>query len=280
MKILVTGHRGYIGSHLFSELHRLGHNVRGIDIKDGEDVLHCLPNEDFDYVFHLAAQPRVEFSVHHPSYTMKQNVLVTSTLLEWSKDHGVSRVIFSSSSAVNGDGDGVPKSPYGLHKLISEMECKLFSQLYGIDTVCLRYFNAYSEDQDFGGSYSTAICAWMEMIRQDRPLRIDGDGEQTRDLIHVDDIVLANICAMHCPKWLGGKTYNIGSGTSVSMNHIRDFIDSRYDVEWRNAPTRKGDVKHTLATINETQQDIGFRSLVSIEEGLSRCFSQNNLKKT
>lgn len=280
MKILVTGYKGYIGSHIFSELQRLEHDVYGIDIKDGEDILHCLPNEDFDYVFHLAAQPRVEFSVHHPSYTMKQNVLVTSTLLEWAKNHGVKRVIFSSSSAVNGDGDGVPKSPYGLHKLMSEMECRLFSELYGIDTVCLRYFNAYSEDQDFGGSYSTAICAWMEMIRQGKPLRMDGDGEQTRDLVHVDDIVLANIHAMQSTSWFGGKAYNVGSGTSVSMNYIRNFINERHDVEWNNAPERKGDVKHTLADIGETKKDLEFEPRVSIEEGLSRCFSKKNLKKT
>ena len=272
MKILVTGHKGYIGSHLFSDLKRLGYNVRGIDIKDGEDILHCLPNEDFDYVFHFAAQPRVEFSVHHPSYTMKQNVLVTSTLLEWAKNHSVKRVIFSSSSAVSGDGDGVPRSPYGLHKLISEMECRLFSELYGLDTVCLRYFNAYSEDQDFGGSYSTAICAWMEMIRQGSPLRMDGDGEQTRDLVHVDDIVLANIHAMKSDKLFSGKVYNVGSGTSVSMNYIRNFINKHNNVEWNNVPSRKGDVRHTLAVISETEEDLSWKPTISINEGLSRCF--------
>jgi UDP-glucose 4-epimerase len=272
VKILVTGYKGYIGSHLFSELRRLEHDVHGIDLKDGEDILHCLPNEDFDYVFHFAAQPRVEFSVHHPSYTMKQNVLVTSTLLEWAKNHSVKRVIFSSSSAVNGDGDGVPKSPYGLHKLISEMECRLFSELYGLDTVCLRYFNAYSEDQDFGGSYSTAICAWMEMIRQGSPLRMDGDGEQTRDFVHVDDIVLANIHAMESDKLFSGKVYNVGSGTSVSMNYIRNFINKHNNVEWNNVPSRKGDVRHTLAAISETEEDLSWKPTISIDEGLSRCF--------
>jgi len=280
MKVLVTGYKGYIGSHIFSELRRLEHEVQGIDLKDGEDILHCLPNENFDYVFHLAAQPRVEFSVHHPSYTLKQNVLVTSTLLEWAKDHRVKRVIFSSSSAVNGNGDGVPTSPYGLHKLMSEMECRLFSSLYGLDTVCLRYFNAYSEDQDFGGAYSTAICAWMEMIRQGKPLRMDGDGEQTRDLVHVKDIVLANILAMQSSNDFGGKTYNVGSGSSVSMNYIRDFINSRHNVEWNNAPARLGDVKHTLADISEIKKDLGFEPQVSIEEGLKKCFSKKNLDNT
>ena len=271
-KCLVTGHKGYIGSHLYEQLMGLCHDVVGIDLKDGEDILHCLPDEDFDYVFHLAAQPRVEFSVKYPSYTMKQNVLVTSTLLEWAKDHGVSRVIFSSSSAVNGEGDGVPKSPYGLHKLISEMECKLSSELYGLDTVCLRYFNAYSEDQGFGGSYSTAICAWMEMIRQGKPLRMDGDGEQTRDLVHVDDIVLANICAMESDKSFNGKVYSVGSGTSVSMNYIRDFINKHNDVEWNNVSSRKGDVRHTLADISETEEDLCWNPTIPIIEGLSRCF--------
>ena len=280
MKVLVTGHKGYIGSHLFSELQRLEYTVHGIDLKDGEDILHCLPDGNFDFVFHMAACPRVEYSVKKPAYTMKQNVLVTSTLLEWAKDHGVKRVIFSSSSAVNGDGDGVPKSPYGLHKLMSEMECRLFSELYGLDTICLRYFNAYSEDQDFGGAYSTAICAWMEMIRQRKPLRMDGDGEQTRDLVHVEDIVLANIHAMQSTNWFGGKAYNVGSGTSVSMNYIRNFINSLHKVEWNNVPERKGDVKHTLADIKDTQAELEFEPRISIKEGLSRCFSRKNLKKT
>lgn len=271
-KCLVTGHKGYIGSHVFSGLKQLGHEVYGIDIKEGEDVLHCLPEEKFDYVFHLAAQPRVEFSVEHPSYTMKQNTLVTSVLLEWAKDHGVKRVIFSSSSSVNGDGDGVPKSPYGLHKLMSEMECRLFSELYDLDTVCLRYFNAYSEDQPFGGAYSTAICAWMEMIKQNKPLRIDGDGYQTRDLVHVDDIVGANIAAMESTERLNGVPYDVGTGESVSMNYIKNFINSRYDIEWTYAPERKGDVRHTMADITRIKKDLNWKPSVTIVDGLKRCF--------
>lgn len=277
MKILITGYKGYIGSHIYKTLQDKGHEVHGIDIKDGDDILHCLPNEAFDYVFHLAALPRVEYSVYHPSYTLKQNVLVTSTLLEWAKGHGVKRVIFSSSSAVMGDGDGVPKSPYGLHKLMSEMECRLFSELYDIDTVCLRYFNAYSEDQPFGGAYATAICAWMEMIREDKSLRIDGDGEQTRDLVHVDDIVSANIFCMEYPEDFKGKWFNVGSGNSVSMNYIREVINKYHKVEWNWAPARPGDVKHTLADISGLKE-LGWRPKVTIEDGLNRCFYRN-LKK-
>ena len=274
MKILVTGHKGYIGSHLFSELIRLEHDVRGVDLKDGEDALHCLPDEDFDFVFHLAACPRVTYSIDKPAYTLKQNVLVTSTLLEWAKDHSVKRVIFSSSAAVNGNGDGFPTSPYGLHKLVSEMECRLFSKLYGLDTICLRYFNVYSEDQKFGGPYSTAICSWKEMLRKGKSLRLDGDGKQTRDFIHVNDIVLANIYAMQSNKWFGGKSYNVGTGESVSLNFIKNFIDQHFCVEWKRAPARNGDIEHSVADISETKKDLEWTPQVKIQEGLKRCFKE------
>jgi UDP-glucose 4-epimerase len=199
---------------------------------------------------------------------------VTSRVLEWSKNNNVKRVVFSSSSAILGDGDGVPKSPYGLHKLMSELECKLYSDLYGLDTVCLRYFNAYSEDQPFGGTYSTAICAWMEMIRQGKKLRIDGDGEQTRDLVHVEDICSANIACMESDKWFGGKVYNVGSGTSVSMNYIKNYIDSKHQVEWNHAPARIGDARHTLADISKIKKDLGWEPKVMIDVGLKRCFDR------
>ena len=273
MKVLVTGHRGYIGSHLYKHLKNLGYNVRGIDLKDGMDILHCLPKESFDYVFHMAAMPKVSFCVSNPAYTMQQNVLVTSTLLEWAKDHGIKRVIFSSSAAVYGNRGGFPSSPYGLHKLMSEMECRLFSELYGLDTVCLRYFNVYSEDQPFGGSYSTAISAWMQMIREGTPLRIDGDGEQTRDFIHVDDVVSANICAMRHPKRFNGESYDVGTGESVSLNYIKNFINSVQDVEWISNPERIGDVRHSVSDVLSFK-NLGFEALVSIQEGLERCFKE------
>ena len=273
VKILITGHKGYIGSRVFQELKKQNYDVHGIDLKDGEDILHCLPKENFDYVFHLAACPRVGYSVQNPSYTMKQNVLVTSVLLEWAKNHGVKRIILSSSSAVHGNGDGIPKSPYGLHKLINEMECRLYSELYGLDTVCLRYFNAYSEDQEYGGSYSTAICAWMEMIKQGKPLRIDGDGEQTRDLVHVEDIASANIFCMQHQENFSGKWLDVGSGTSVSLNHIKEFISQNHSVIWNNVPERIGDIRHTVADITELKK-LGWEPKISIEEGLKRCFSK------
>jgi len=270
LKILVTGHRGYIGAHLFKKLQNKNHEVLGIDIKEGNDILHCLPDEEFDCVYHLAALPRVEYSVENPFYTMKQNVLVTSKLLEWSKNHGVKTFIFSSSSALYGSGSG-PKSPYGLHKLISEMECDLYQDLYNIKCVCLRYFNVYSEDQEFGGSYSTVVAAWMQMIKEGKPLRVDGDGEQSRDFIHVNDIVSANIWCMNNINKLNNLWYDVGYGETCTLNDIRRVVDKYHSAEWRNGPTRPGDVRHTEIG-SQRLQITGWQPRINLKIGLENCF--------
>jgi len=270
MKVLVTGHKGYIGSKLFNTLKKNQYDVFGIDLKDGDDIMHCLPDESFDCVFHLAAYPKVSYSIEHPSFTMRQNALTTSFLLDWCKNNKVKRFIFSSSAAVN---DGDPKSPYGLHKFISEMECKMYSDLYGLDTVCLRYFNVYSEDQKYGDAYSTIISAWMEMLKKNKNLRIDGDGSQTRDFIHVDDIVSANIFCMNQEKKFNGKVLNIATGKSVSINYIKQFVDSRFNILWDKSPARIGDIKDSNADISEITK-MGWNAKISIDEGLNRCFKK------
>ena len=231
-----------------------------------------MPEEDFDYVFHFAALPRVGYSVEYPSYTFKQNAYATSVLLEWSRKHNVKRFIFSSSSAVTGL-DGTPNSPYGLHKLISEQECKLYSDLYGLDTVCLRYFNVFSEDQEYGGSYSTVICAWSEMLKRNKPLRIDGDGEQTRDYIHVEDIVSAYLFCMNHEENFNGAHYDVGTGVSISLNDIKKIVDKYHKVKWNNAAERKGDVKHTLAEINNLKK-LGWSSKINSIEVIEAIFKE------
>jgi UDP-glucose 4-epimerase len=271
MKCLVTGHKGYIGNKIYNKLIELNYEVKGVDLKEGEDILCCLPNEQFDYVFHLAALPRVGYSVEHPSYALRHNVMATSKLLEWSKNHGVKRFIFSSSSAVTGDGEG-PTSPYGLHKLMSEMECKLYSELYDLDTVCLRYFNVFSEDQEFGGSYSTIISAWMEMIRQKKLLRLDGDGAQSRDFIHVEDIVDINLFCMNYNKEFNGKVYDVGSGTALSVNDIKNIVQRYNNVEFWHGPERKGDPKHTKANI-ENLKNIGWTVKINPIMAIHNCFN-------
>jgi len=276
-RLLVTGHRGYIGSKLYARLQKNDYSVDGIDLKDGQDILECLPNKRYHTIFHMAALPRVEYSVNNPYYTLKQNVLVTSKVLEFAAKNGCKRVIFSSSSAVSGNGDG-PTSPYGLHKLMSEMECKLYSELYGLDTVCLRYFNAYSEDQEFGGAYSTVISAWLEMIKQGKPLRIDGDGQQTRDFIHVEDIVDANIFCLRSKNKFNGSCFDVGTGQSISINQIKEIVENNVqNVEWHCAPERSGDARHTLAD-TEPLQKMGWQSQININDGISSCFKNKRIK--
>tara|TARA_A100000172_G_scaffold79668_2_gene67257 strand:- start:49 stop:885 length:837 start_codon:yes stop_codon:yes gene_type:complete len=271
MKILITGHKGYIGSKLFTKLNNETNIVHGIDLKDGKDVIKDLPDANCDYVFHLAALPSVQQSVDAPSDTFRNNAYSTSVLLEWAKKHNVKRVIFSSSAAAAN-----VTSPYGLHKRISEQECKLYSDLYGLDTVCLRYYNVYSEDQKYGGSHSTAISAWMQMIREGRALRIDGDGEQTRDFVHVDDVVSANIFCMNQGKLFAGAIYDVASGASCSLNSAREIIKRKHNVTWSENPERKGDIKYSHSDISGLLS-LGWKPSITIEDGLQRCFSKDNL---
>ncbi len=271
MKLLVTGHKGYIGDKLFNKLNDGINIVHGLDLKDGRDVIHHLPNISYDYVFHLAAFPSVQRSVNEPSDTFRNNTYSTSVLLEWSKKHNVKRVIFSSSAAAANI-----TSPYGLQKRISEQECKLYSDLYGLDTACLRYYNVYSEDQKYGGAYSTVIGSWMHMIREKKPLRIDGEGTQTRDFIHVDDIVEANIFCMNQNKPFAGAIYDIASGVSCSLKSVREVINRNHDVTWIQNSERKGDIKHSHSDISGLLS-LGWKPSITIEDGLQRCFSKDNL---
>jgi UDP-glucose 4-epimerase len=271
--ILITGHKGFVGSRLYNKLISLygKDKVIGIDLKDGNDIIHNIPKNEYDVIFHMAAMPKVEFSVENPSYTLYHNVYGTSKILEFAVKNNVKKVIFSSSSAIYGN-NGVVTSPYGLHKLQSELECKLYSNLYNLDVVCLRYFNIYSEDQEYGGSYSTVISSWMHLLKNNKPLRIDGDGSQTRDYIHVEDIVNANIFCYQSQIKFNADCYDVGSGTVVSLNDIKNFIDNKYhNVEWLNAPERIGDVKHTKANIKPFLE-LGWKPTIDINDGLERCF--------
>lgn len=275
--ILVTGHKGYIGSHLYDKLDDLGYDVLGIDLKDGIDILHNLPDIDVEVVFHMAAFPSVAYSVENPSYTMMHNVLGTSRLLEWSKKHNVKRFIFSSSAAVYGN-DGVLGSPYALHKAISEMECKLYSDLYGLDTVCLRYFNVYSEDQEYGGTYSTVIAAWMHALRTGSSPVLEGDGKQTRDFIYLEDIVDANLFCMKSKKQFNGRVYDIASGKTISLEYIKNYLDTRYNIDWNHKSPRQGDVKHVSPDTSKMTK-LGWSAKTSIEQGLQKCFGKIYLER-
>ena len=279
-KVLVTGNRGYIGSYAQKKLEELGYDVFGLDLKEGLDIRNpdCYPKGyDIDYVLHFAANPSVQYSVENPKKSLHNNVYGTSTLLRWARDNGVKRVVFSSSAAVYGNGDGNPTSPYGMQKRMSEMQCKLYSDLYGVDTVSLRYFNVFSVDQPFGGAYSTAICAWKHLLEQGQPLRLDGSGEQTRDFIHVSDIVDANIHFMRYESDLNGKCLDIGTGASVSLLEIKNIIDvANPKAIWNNAPERSGDIKHSLSN-PVPAWDLGWMAKKNPVEAIADIFGEVNV---
>ena len=282
--ILITGHKGYIGNKLLDKLMTLGYDVCGIDLCAG----HLEENGDIrrdlfsngkvwykhrpETIFHLAAQPSVQWSMSNPSEALSHNVLGTSRVLEFAKEVNCRRVIFASSAAVYGE-DGIPQSPYGMHKKMSEQECKLYSELYGIDTVCLRYYNVYSADQIYGGAYSTVISAWMEMLKQNKALRIDGDGTQTRDFIHVDDIIDANIFCMNYKNQFNGAVYDVGTGIETSLNKIKYEIEKIKEVDWNEGAPRHGDIQNSIADIHNLK-DRGWKAKITIEEGLRDCFGR------
>jgi len=277
-RCLVTGHKGYIGAKLYNKLVELGHEVYGIDMAsldpiEGLDIRRHMffngrpwPKCKPEYIFHLAAKPSVSWSVENPSESLSHNVLGSSRVLEFAKAVNAHRVIFASSAAVYG-----ALSPYGLHKMMTEDECKLYSKLYDVDTVCLRYFNVYSADQKYGGPYSTVISAWMESLRDGRQLRIDGDGLQTRDFIHVDDIIAANIFCMEHNEKFNGANYDVGTGVETSIDYVRQHINQHAHALWSEEPEREGDIKFSCAKV-QALKDLGWSAQIDIKNGLESCF--------
>ena len=285
-RCLVTGHKGYIGGHLFKKLKEMGHEAIGIDLQEGHDINsdlnHGLNKKSFhplyynfkpEYIFHLACIPRVLYSVENPVETTKNNVLATTNVLNFAKAVGAKRVIFSSSSSVVGDGEG-PISPYALQKLYSEMECRLWSKIYGLDTVSLRYFNVYSEDQKADSAYATAIANWMKYIKEEKAPFLNGDGSQRRDMVHVDDVVSSNIFAMNYDDLFYGSNFDVGTGQNISLNEIIEIIHEYFpQVEFEKRPTRQGDVLLTRANSKRLKK-IGWSAKIPIKGGIRNCFKE------
>ncbi len=292
MKILVTGGAGFIGSNLVDRLIDEGYKVFVIDnLSSGKkenlnkkaifykaDI--CNLNKIFplfkgiDYVFHLAANPRVLFSVENPIESHKVNVDGTLNVLYASYKNKVKRLIFASSSAVYGnikklplreDMKPNPISPYGLHKLIGEYYCKLFSDLYNLETVCLRYFNVYGPKMDPEGPYALVIGKFLKLKKENKPLTIYGNGKQTRDFVYVDDVVGANILAMKSKKVGKGEVINICSGKNYSINYIAKLIGGKKIY----LPARKGEMKHTLGDNSLAKKLLGWKPKVNLEEGIN-----------
>lgn len=299
---LVTGGAGYIGSQVAKLVRDEGHEVRVLDnmsngvrervTADMEFVEADLRDQaavnkamvGVDGVFHLAAIPRVAYSVEHPFEVHEVNTMGTLAILDAAKANGVKRVILSSTAAVYGDAVSLPVyedapvtplNPYGLSKFFGERALAQYAELYGLQTVSLRYFNAYGPDMREGGAYATAISAFIGCRRAGRALVVHGTGEQTRDLVHVRDIARANWLAMQSPNVGQGEIMNIGSGTSISILAIAERMKGAQGIMYE--ARRAGDAMHTLAAIRRAKDLIGWEPQISLEAGLQEVLAVEGL---
>ena len=291
MKTLVTGGAGFIGSNLVDKLIEENHRVIIIDnLSTGKEEninpraeLHKLDIrnlkeieplfKEVDVVFHLAAQPRIQPSIVDPLESHSNNVVGTLNVLQASRTAGIKKLIYSASSSAYGDQKKLPlkedmpthpKSPYSLFKLIGEYYCKLFNELYGLPTVCLRYFNVYGPRQTYEGAYATVIGIFLRQAEAGEPLTIVGDGAQTRDFTHVYDVVRANILAMNSDKVGNGEVINIGAGKNHSINDIAALISEKVI----HIPPRPAEVQDTLADNSLAKKLLGWQPEMAIEEGV------------
>jgi UDP-glucose 4-epimerase len=295
-KIIVTGGAGFIGSHIVDALVDGGYEVHVVDnlsagkkenvnskavlhivdIRDKEALIPLF--KDVKYVFHEAAFPQVEYSIQNPVETNDINVNGTLNVLEVSKINKVKRVIFASSCAVYGNQEKMPMvedmtvypfSPYAAHKHIGEIYMKLYSQIYNLETVCLRYFNVYGPRQSVNGSYPLVIAKFLDLRKQNKSLMIVGTGENTRDYVSVHDIVRANILAMNGNKIGKGEVINIGTGKQYSVNQIAELIGGSVE----HIPPRI-EPRCAEASITKAKEFLDWEPSMSLEEGI------RELKKT
>lgn len=302
-KVLVIGGAGFIGSNLTAALLKQGHRARVLDnfstgkrenlvfeetfpsleIVDGDirDLTTCQESMNgIQHVFHLAALPSVQRSVEDPLTTHSVNANGTLNILLAARDAGVKRVIYASSSSIYGDTPTLPKredmppsplSPYALQKYIGEQYCRLFFQLYGIETVSLRYFNVFGPKQDPSSIYSAVIPKFISAVVRNTSPVVFGDGEQSRDFTFVDNAVHANLLAMSADR-LQGEMINIACGKRISLNQLlailKDILASKVEPVYKEP--RQGDVRHSLADISKANQLINYDPQVDIESGLKK----------
>ena len=300
MLFLVTGGAGFIGSHISDRLLADGHRVRILDnfstgkheniqaSADVEVIEGDVGNydtvrtamEQVDIVFHEAAIASVPETVGNPLASERVNYRGTLNILEAARHAGVKRVMFACSAAVYGDLPELPKqesmpvkplSPYAVDKLASEQACQMYTYLYGLETVSLRYFNVFGPRQDPSSPYSGVISIFSDYLGQGKQPTIYGDGEQTRDFVYVSDVVEANIKAATAPS-AAGKAINIAAGGKLSINTllktICDLKGQPFEPQYK--PGRQGDIKHSRADISAAREFLDWEPVVAFEDGLKK----------
>ncbi|MCX6738703.1 MAG: NAD-dependent epimerase/dehydratase family protein [Candidatus Parcubacteria bacterium] len=291
-KVVVTGGAGFIGSNLVDALVEKGWVVHVVDNLSGgkkervhpEAVFHEKDIRNLEemkeimkgakYVFHLAALPRVQFSIEHPIETNDVNVNGTLNVLLASKEAGVSKVIYSASSSAYGDQDIMPlhegmpahpKSPYGFQKHIGELYCRLFSEVYELPTVSLRYFNVYGPKVDPDAAYALAFGLFLRLRKEGKPITVTGDGTQTRDMTHVLDVVRANILAAETDSVGNGEVINIGSGKNNTINYLAELMGGEIiHIAPRLEP------HDTLADNSLAKKLLGWEPIIHLKEGIEQ----------
>jgi len=296
---LVTGGAGFIGSNIVEELVRRGERVRVLDdlstgkrgnmvsflehvefvegdLRDPPTVRRAV--EGVDTILHQAALPSVQRSLDNPLATHAVNVTGTLNLLLAAREAGIKRVVYAASSSVYGDSPTLPKqedmiprpkSPYAVSKLAGEQYCRAFTEVYGLETVCLRYFNVFGPRQDPGSQYSGVIPLFITaMLRGESPT-VHGDGLQSRDFSYIANVVQANLLAVIAPD-VGGRVFNIACGKRYTLLDmiaaLNDILGTQ--IEPVHVAPRTGDVRHSLADISAAQESLGYRALVDFYDGL------------
>jgi nucleoside-diphosphate-sugar epimerase len=297
---LVTGGAGFIGSHLVEELVRRGESVRVVDslitgkrgnlahLREVEFIQGDLADLEVarravggvDYVLHQAAIPSVPRSVQDPITSNRANIDASLNVLVAARDAKVKRLVYAGSSSAYGDTPTLPKvetmptaplSPYALQKLVVEQYARMFTDLYGLETVTIRYFNVFGPRQDPSSPYSGVISLFISALCEGRQPTIFGDGEHTRDFTYVANVVDGVLRACHAPG-ASGEVINVATGGRISLNHlfrtVRDLVGARAEPNY--AAPRPGDVRDSQADISKARRLLGYEPLVAFEEGLER----------
>ena len=299
---LITGGAGFIGSHIARALINKGHTVLVFDNFSSGSMLNLAPVADkiniikgdicnfnallgafegVDYVFHQAALVSVPQSVQEPLQTWQINVQGTANVLEAARQQGVKRVMFACSSAIYGNGPDLPyketapkdcQSPYALSKLMGLELCQMYTRVYGLETVPLIYFNVFGNGQNPHSPYAAVIAKFMQLAAEGKPLGIDWDGCQSRDFVHVRDVVQANLLA--ALKGVPGEAYNVARGSTCSLLELADLLDNISGQKLPRVfrPKREGDVKLSSADITKIRA-LGYAPAVSLAEGLTEMWN-------